>query len=451
MYFTVVGILLLLRIGLFIYFVAVEGQYLRPDSELYMTLANNLIEHNIFSGSLEPPFEINAFRTPGYPFFLAFLKYIGVGSPYWVIFWQELIYVLCLWFFYHYSQPLFGKKIAQIGLLFLILEPSGIAYPKLILSEIIFLPFIIMGLLFIGHYLQKKELRYLILSGFILGIGIFIRPALLYFPFLIFLTLIVFDFFCKQRWLHATLFFLTISIVVSPWFIRNYQYSGKLFFSGQQNTMLAYWHVPFVWETAKGIPLLKGQKIVVSQVHAIKEEYEKLHGHPLSVIEVYKVQQDIALKELIKYPAEYCLQWFYGFFKTSVGVNIASVYYTLKIDSGRMDIMHIQEVNFYKKIWAYLKLQDKLILFALGIRVIIAVFAFFGVFAIIKRKDCFLWIIMLANFYFLFLPGPMGLPRFRFPIEVFWFVQAYFGYVYLLKKCQPPNEPIIGSQEAIES
>ncbi len=432
MYFLIVGLLLFARIGLFIYFIAIDGQYLRPDSELYLTLANNLLEHHVFSGSLQVPFEIHSHRTPGFPFFLATLKYLGVSNPYWIVFWQEFIYLFSSWLFYHYSQPLFGKKIAQIGLLFLLLEPSGIAYPKLILSETLFLPFIISGLLLIGFYLQKLKWQYLAFSGFILGIGMIIRPALMYFPIIIFFTLIIFDFRSKQRWVHSVLFLLTVMITISPWVVRNYQQTDSLFFTLQKSTTLAYWHIPFVWESVKGIPVLEGQKIIRAKVKTIKKQYDENQGHPISKIEGYKVELDFALKELRKYPVEHCLQWLYGAIKTSVGVNLTSVYFTLKIDSGRMDIMHISEVVFYKKILIYLKAQDKLILFALMLRVGIAVFALLGAILIIKRKDCFLWVMMLANFYFIFSPGPMGVPRFRFPIEVFWLIQAYFGFILVL-------------------
>ncbi len=430
-FFIIIGFLSIFRIAIFFFYIAIEGQYLRPDSELYMKLANNIINNQVFSESIQPPFKLDFFRTPGFPFFLALLKYLDIGSPQWIAFWQELIYGFCLWFFYRYSISIFGKIISRISLLFLFLEPSGIAYPKLILSETLFLPFLIVSLLLIGYYLQKVKWHYLILSGFIMGIGTLIRPALLYFPILIFITLIAFDLHSKRRWLHASLFLLIMAITVSPWYVRNYQNSGKLFFSGQYHSMLAYWHVPFVWESAKGIPILEGQRTMLKRVHTIKEQYKKNNGHPLPEVEVYKVQEDIALKELVKYPTEYCLQWFYGFLKTSMGVNLTTVYQTLKFDSGRMDILHIQEVKFYKKIWKYLKSQDKLILFVLVLRVLIAFFALLGALAIIKRKDCFLWIIMLTNFYFILLPGPMGLPRFRFPVEVFWFIQAYLGFIWV--------------------
>jgi hypothetical protein len=38
---------------------------------------------------------------------------------------------------------------------------------------------------------------------------------------------------------------------------------------------------------------------------------------------------------------------------------------------------------------------------------------------------------MLASFYFTFIPGPMGYGRFRFPVDHFWFIQACMGFLWL--------------------
>lgn len=431
MYLVIVGLLLILRIALFVYFVATEGQYLVPDSAGYMNLATNLLENQTFSSSLKFPLELDFFRTPGYPSFLVFLKYIGVGGSYWVVFWQELVYGLSLWIFYYYGQPLFGKKITRASLLFLLLEPGGFAYPKFILSETLFLPFIIMGLLLIGHYLKKTDWRYLFLGGFMMGLGILVRPVLLYFPIIICFTLIAFDFQCKQRWLHTGLLLLTVVLTISPWLVRNQHYSDKLFISGQHSNLLANYHVPLVWESTKKIPFSEGRIVIANVVKTELELQEQQLGHPLSIIENYKAQQDIAVKELTKYPDEYAKQWGYGILKTMMGMNLTEVYYVLNIQPDRIHFYDIQELDFVNKVWVFLKGQDEFVLIMVILRGIITLFALLGALIMMARKDCFLWIILLANFYFICVPGPMGVARFRFPVEVFWFIQAYFGYIWL--------------------
>ena len=57
-------------------------------------------------------------------------------------------------------------------------------------------------------------------------------------------------------------------------------------------------------------------------------------------------------------------------------------------------------------------------------------FAFLGVFYVFEKKDRFLWLMMLANFYFICVAGPMGYARFRIPVSGFWFIQACFGAIW---------------------
>ncbi len=439
MYLVIIGLLVIIRLAVFVYFVVSEGQYLAPDSTGYINLAKNLLDHQVFSDSMQLPLEPNFFRTPGYPFFLAVLKSFNVGSPYWVIFWQELLYGLTAWFFYHYGQPLFGKSIARGGLLFLLIEPGGFSYPKLILSETLFLPFVIIGLLLIGNYLKKKEWRLLVFSGFIMGLGILVRPGLVYLISVICFTLIVFDFRCRQRWLHTGLFFFTLCLTVSPWLIRNLQYCEDLFISGQHSNLLANYHVPIVWESGKNIPFSKGREIIKD---IVETELEKQTGQSLSAIEIFKTQQNVAIKELKKLPADYFKQWIFGALKTMAGMNLTVVYTTLKIHRSKVRFYKIQEISFIKKVGIFLKAQDKPILFMLVLRGVETLLALLGVFLIISRKDCFLWLMMLANFYFIFLPGPVGGARFRFPIEVFWFIQAYYGLCWFVSFWNKNLEPI---------
>jgi len=139
-------------------FIWVGGAYIHLDSGVYIDLAENLLKHHSFAlSSLKPDFEVQSadvpygpqiFRTPGYPVFIAAIKFLGMKSPYWIIFWQEIIYLLAVYIFFKYGLMLFDNGTARAGVIFLMLNPGGIAYPKLILSEILFLPFVFLGLFF---------------------------------------------------------------------------------------------------------------------------------------------------------------------------------------------------------------------------------------------------------------------------------------------------------------
>jgi 4-amino-4-deoxy-L-arabinose transferase-like glycosyltransferase len=424
----IVGLLILFRIIIYVYFVGLEGEYLEEDSGFYLWLADILREHHVFSQSEQAPFSPHIFRTPGYPAFLVLLHKLGMASPYWTAFWQELIYGLSVLLFYRYGKTFFGEKLTRIAVVFLLLEPGGLSTPKMILSETLFLPFLFGGLFAIGYYLRFFNWRYLALAGVLMGIGAYIRPAILFFPVIAALALVIFAFRDKKRWLHASVLIITFIMVISPWLLRNYYHFGKLVMSGQQSNMLANYHVPVVWESALGIPFWKGHKQIKAQVNQAVEEKAEVLQRRLNTIEILEVEQQLAFIELKKYPWHYLKQWCFGILKTMNGANLFGVYHAFRYQVERLHFFDIEARDFMEKVLIFLKNQDYFYIFEVLLRVLIGFFALIGAVWIMKKKNCFFWIIMLANFYFICTPGPMGYARFRFPVEVFWFIQAYYGF-----------------------
>ena len=88
--------------------------------------------------------------------------------------------------------------------------------------------------------------------------------------------------------------------------------------------------------------------------------------------------------------------------------------------------------ELYGGVIYYFKNLDWLFMINLLLTIAMSGFALLGVISIMQSKDRFLWLMMLANFYFIFLAGPEGYPRFRFPVGLFWFIQAYLGLVWVM-------------------
>ena len=426
-----IGLLILFRIGLLIYFVMTEGKYMYPDSSMYLELAKNLIENHVFSISSTEPFVPHVFRTPGYPIFLAIFQCLGLESPYWIVFSQELIYAITMIAFYYFGKELFDKNIIRGGLIFLLLEPGGLAYPKLILTEILFLPFLIISILFIGNYLKQSNYRYLIAAGVMMGLGAIVRPGMLYFPMISGIALIAFDCRNRKNWLHTGMMILTFSILVSPWLIRNYQYSGKVFMSGIQSYTLANYHVPMVWELFKGLSQSEAQALVQDKVKKEKQQQEKLLGRSLSRVDYFLTQQSVAVKELGKMPVAYGVAFLYGMMKTMNGPNIIELYDVFTVNQERPRLFQVISEKGYTGVFYYLQNMGLLFFLNSILTVVMTGLALMGAIKIMGSKNCFLWIILLANFYFISAAGPMGEARFRFPVGLFWFIQAYLGWRWL--------------------
>ena len=448
MWFRVlIGLVITLKIAMFWYFVE-YGQFADNDSALYIKLAENLINNQVFSESTTAPFEAHVFRTPGYPIFLATLTLMGMEGSYWPVFWQELIYGLCIFLFYHYGKRLFDRNIVIAGVIFLLLDPGGLVHPKLIMSEVLFLPFFFLGLFAIGIYLRESRWQSLIAAGFLFGLGALIRPAVLYFPLVIAITLCCFDSRNKKRWLHAGTFMLMFIITISPWLTRNYLHFDKLFMTGQQGNIIAKYHVPIVWDAAKIVPREQGNVLIVKQIEAAVSEQSNIAGRPLSEVEIDEVMQKLAITELAKYPFIYLKQWVFGCIKTMSGPFITQLYDSFGVQSDRVHFYDVirQADSFFEGVWHYFKNLDFVFLINVVATIVMAGFALLGVVNIISQKDCFLWIMMLANFYFICIPGPEGYPRFRFPVSLFWFIQAYLGFRWIAALVQRNNRSEVITQ-----
>jgi len=429
-----IAFLVALRIAAFIYFIVLEGQYMTFDSQSYLRLAKNLLDHHVFAFETQPPFSAHVWRTPGYPLFLAFVNILGLKSLYWVIFLQELIYGGFVYIFYRYGKPLLGLKIARIGLIYLLIEPDGLAFPKLIMTETLFMPFLLGGLFAIGYYLKFKHWRFLVIAGLLMGIGALIRPAILYLPFVIAGVLLVCGSFTGKRWLHTGAFFLAFVLAVSPWLIRSYLHYQKIYFSGQSSYGLAYFHVPMILEAEKNLPFEQGWEYVANRVHEKSKQLAETQGQPASPLQIHEIEKLVAIEELKKYPKTYAKRWLIGVLKCMSSPLIIELYDVYKID--RDERLHLMDEiskagSPVAGVINYILNQDRLYLLDVIFSLVVAVFALIGAVYIALRKDCFLWVMMLTTFYFISIPGPFGHGRFRVPVEIFWFVQALIGFFWV--------------------
>jgi len=431
--------LLLLRLAMLGYFIAAQGNYLLADFGPYLDLAANILKHHVFSLSTQAPFAAHVWRTPGYPVFLTLIRMLGLQNPYWIVVVQEGVYLLFVYIFFHFGRVLFDTKLLKISTAFALLEPGGLAFTKLVMTEIVFMPFLLMGILAVGYYLRMPNWRYLFLAGFSLGAGALIRPAVLYLPLFISLVLLLFALRSWRRWLHTGIFLLAFVSAMSPWLMRNYYHYGQLYFSGQSSYGLAYFHVPMVLEWAEGKTFDQGWDYVARRIQQESAKRSAEQGRPLSPKQVHDVERDIAIAELAKYPKIYLQRWIVGFFKGMASPLMIELYdaYGKKQDQRPSLIAEISGAKgLFGGLLEYVLQQDKLYLLDVIFSMLLAVFALLGALRIVTQKNAFLWVLMLTNFYFISVPGPMSHGRFRVPVELFWFIQAYFGFVWCVALLQ---------------
>ena len=425
-----VGISIAFRIVFFIYFVLVKGDVYSADSYLYIDLAKNLVDHFEFARNAHAPFTPEVFRTPGYPAFLAVIQVLGMHNLYWTVFWQEIIYLACVLMFFYYGRTLFSRNTLRICVLFMLLEPGGLAYPKEILTEDLFLPWITSGLLAIGYYCRFFKVRFLILAGLLLGIGAMVKPGIAYLIVVITGVLLIAEINKQRSGWHAGVFILTFALSLSPWLARNYYHFDKLFLTGQQSNILAKYHAPIVLGAAKGWSHTAALEYVDKKIADAEQHEQTRLNRPLSPVEKFELEQKMALQVLKNYPKDYLTLWLYGIVKSMASGHLLEIYTELHVPIDHLSFHKARGEVIFNKLINFIQDTDLLYVTEVILRIVITGFALIGAMRIVISKDYFLWIIMLANFYLISTPGPIGYARYRFPIEVFWLLQASVGYLW---------------------
>lgn len=197
------------------------------DSESYLEIAKNFLAHKGFYVNIE--WGPQTFRTPLYPLFIA-IFYKIIPEVWFVIFVQNILGVISVLLTYKIGKIIFNQKAAFLGSLFLIFESARLSLTNQLMSEALFVFFVLLAAIYFLKFLRNDKNSYLIISAAMTGLAALTRPIIQFFPFAVILFLAVFGITQKnlKKYLSAALLFFTIFIVViSPWLIRNYIHFGK--------------------------------------------------------------------------------------------------------------------------------------------------------------------------------------------------------------------------------
>lgn len=262
----------LIRACTFYFYVQHEERYHQADSNDYhyggLTLA---LGHGMVKQSGQPVF----WRTPGYPYYLSkFYTYFGLKSAAFAdntpahkaALWLQLI--LCslipiIIFFLAFS--LLGLlKIAWIAAWISVFHVGLVLSSVYLLTEGLTLIFFYLFLLFfyksffcIGEYPTSNSSwkKNLILAALLLAIATWIRPMgeFVAISCAVLMFLFAQDSF-REKFKKIGLFLLVFYACLAPWYIRNYQLTGKLFFCPMFGTYLNSFVAPKILRETHKVP-----------------------------------------------------------------------------------------------------------------------------------------------------------------------------------------------------
>ena len=394
------------------------------DTFEYTTIAKNLVENQAFSKSLDHPFVPNFFRSPGYPFWLAFL-YLIFNSFTPAIFLGMFVFSFSASLIYLIMREIFSERLAFWSGIVFALEPRMAFSAPFILSEQIFLPIFLASILFAVKFFHNPQKNiFLHLSAILLGVSALVRGVSLYlWPIFV----ILFSITLYKKWpltkIIKTLALSTVIFifVMSPWLIRN-----KLTLGTWQPSSLFGLHL--YWGHLETLERYLG----VSQDTVRQEIIDravKVAGNNFETPQAVNMLAKEAITEIRNNLWAYTKIYIFNtglFFVTDGYKGIVS--YIVDIRPNYVNLGDFIVTFQFNKLFHYLKtfsfLELAIPIFGRTTWILLTILGFSGMLISIKETSNQRLLLILFSvliFYFAILTGPIFSPdpRFRMPVNGF--------------------------------
>lgn len=234
------------------------------DTANHHALANNILQHGVFSIREEAPFTPSAREVPGYAFLLAISKYF-FGNSVGIILIQIFSFgglAVLTFRIAHYF--LHDKQFALFTTALYILEWHTLFITLTVKNDILFTFFFIFSVYFFLEYIKKPRSQPLLVSCFLLGVSALFRPA----GAIILPWYFLFGLLCMRRetmnpkYTSRKIFTLIIGISLFvlpllPWSLRNYHYFGTFRLTPTDAYTLYIFPAKRIQALADGIPYYK--------------------------------------------------------------------------------------------------------------------------------------------------------------------------------------------------
>jgi hypothetical protein len=464
------------------------GIFAKRDSGDYHVLGVNLLHHNVFgyftkergirpnliNGVLLPPspdigqehrFQPDPLRTPGYPLFLALIYRLG-GGPYTAILMQSLLSILTLWLTVLlaaliFQQPSLTRRAAFLAAV----NPLNLTFSHQLMSDSLFTLLLLGAVWFYLKILLAPDLLHpwicSVLAGLFLGSAILTRPVGIYFPVVLIIWLLAYQFWLGNgptkveeltrihsaaagaedgkaypRLRFLAVFIAVTVITIAPWVVRNYCIFQRVFISTSSDHNLLF-HTGAQIETSLRYPnageyrwrvheQLEADLITQMSHKGLNTDNEadraayfrewslkKIKAHPLLAIRPYI--KGMITQFFSDVPS------FYELFSITREGQAQGTWGVLVQQGLRPALLHYFGPNWPFWVGAAVPL--------IVYDIFLYILSFWGVVALCRSRNCFLLLILLSVIgYFLVISAFIGFPRFRLPAMPFYVILAALGW-----------------------
>ncbi len=219
------GLLIILAVALalrlFVLFTEGNRLFLGTDDDNYRESAEILLRRGVltYGGWPEP----TVFIMPGYPLVLAGIFALA-GSTGWLAarLFQVLISLVGVWLSVKIGDRLGGRRVGLLSGLFLAVYPPNLTAPGFLMTEVMFTSLFLGGLYLFIKAEEKGDVKWLVLTGFVLGLSTYFRPTGGLLPVVFGFYLLLVGHPWKRAVYAVVVMGAALVVCLSPWIVRNY-------------------------------------------------------------------------------------------------------------------------------------------------------------------------------------------------------------------------------------
>ena len=291
-----ISVLILLAFSARIAAIFILGWHINPETWEYDTLALNILSGK---GYVYNHFNTDCYLfgpSPLYAYFEALIHFI-TGKNYFILeIVQAVIAALAVIPIFYIARKVFNEKTAFISGLLYCLHPGLVVYTGKI-HEFTLVAFFILTIIYLLVCFED-EIWNVILAGVLIGVGILLRPTLIYTipSFFIYLMLKKKGF--KKAVSEALILFLLAVAVISPWIYRGYKIYNRIIFVTSSSSWL-FWRGNN--PNASGTALTADKKPIFS----VADESFKKKIYSMDEMGQYDFFKADALKYILENPGKF--------------------------------------------------------------------------------------------------------------------------------------------------
>lgn len=466
------------RAATFLFFTSHENRYRQPDSPDYHVYA---LSFAAGTGMYQLDNKTPMFwRTPGYPAYVGFFyKLFGLNSVNDLIsgrkgtkfeeyadahnaaIWVQLI--LCsftpLLVYFLIQSLTTSPTIALITAGITGLHIGFVLASTYLLTEGLAILFFYLFLFFLFRSFWLKGQtktntswhRSLIAAGLFLGITTWIRPMGEFVAIVSILLILIFDTTAwKERLKKIALFGLVFLASISPWYIRNYQLTGKWFFCPMPGAYFITFSAPKILRRTMGIKLEHAINLLMRQANQEAQKEKALATLQGKNFEIRTMCSAVAFPILLAHPWYAMIDWMKEVAKTTFDLY-ASQLTAMAAGTHTWDPveeflseklaadLYAQKMPLSMRIICWLEALFSIILW-MGL---IAGASVFWIYPLIKRFNVsatikqtgLLWLKVAPMISaIVFMTGGFGYARLRLPVEPLIIMLSLTFWIWLIQR-----------------